>query len=142
MGSSFLTRFKRTVSQDFLPFLLKNKKVTKKSNFIVLKIVCPRSGSMLTPCHLNTPKYLFCLIVPLKSVKSLQSIQKVSAKSLMCRRSRWLCQHHVCIVVDSSHKRKIAFKFVPITQCKFPFVCCLERKNKLGIFIFHCNKST
>ena len=41
--------------------------------------------------HTQIP--FFCLTNPLKSVRSLQSFQKVSAQSLMCPRSRWLCGH-------------------------------------------------
>ena len=63
-----------------------------------------------------------------------------------------------CRQPDSSHKRKIAFKFATVSQRKFPFVRCSERKIKLdklifrclkgistpypmGSYLFHCNKS-
>ena len=45
-----------------------------------------------------------------------------------------------CRQPDSSHKRKIAFQFATVSQRKFPFVRCSERKIKLDKLIFRCNK--
>ena len=55
-------------------------------------LVSTQSTTMRTPKFffrygywmVNTLKYLYCLIVPLKYVRSLQSFQKVSAQSLIC----------------------------------------------------------
>ena len=48
----------------------------------------------------NTPKHLFHLINPLKYVRSLQSIKKVSALSLACPRNQWLRRHCVLVFND------------------------------------------
>ena len=82
-----------------------------------LKIACPRRRWPRARAHfsldkrlwyfkiftfgcVNTPKHLFHPINPLKYVRSLQSIKKVSALSLACPRNQWLRRHRVLVVND------------------------------------------
>ena len=85
----------------------------------------------------DTPKYFFRLIIPLKSVRNLQSGLNVSALSLhWCLRSHWLRRHRSRIVNDfadilSAWSMTISARVYTYstTQChaifeNFKLICC------------------